>query len=196
VVFTDEGALTDEAEKAATAQVESTYEYHSSAGSGGAISDGSVYLISGETAALSNGVKAMDASGQDVFFLTAASLVPQDTDTGYDIYDARVEGGFPAPDPPAGCVALACESPLIPPPVEVPGSASVSADSPAMASPGSVAEATRSGVVALTRRERLARALKVCTRMRRRERRVACESAALKRYRARAKANKTNRGSK
>lgn len=40
----------------------------------------------------------MDASdnGSDVFFLTDALLVPQDTDSAGDIYDARIGGGFPS----------------------------------------------------------------------------------------------------
>jgi sugar lactone lactonase YvrE len=36
-----------------------------------------------------------DAEGKNVFFTTGDSLVPQDTDTGIDFYDARVGGGFP-----------------------------------------------------------------------------------------------------
>jgi hypothetical protein len=196
VVFTDEGALTVEAEKAATANVESAYEYHSSVASGGSISAGSVYLLSGESTVPGGGVDGMDASAQDVLFETAASLVPQDTDTGYDIYDARVEGGFPAPDPPAGCVASACETPLVVAPVVGPGgSESVSGMTPAVASVP-VVGVGRPGVAVLTRKERLARALKACTRVRRKRRRVACESAALRRYGRRAKAKKTSRESK
>ena len=49
--------------------------------------------------------------GSDVFFTTGASLVG--TDPGLiDIYDARVEGGFPEPPPPpAPCEGEACQSP-------------------------------------------------------------------------------------
>ncbi len=39
-------------------------------------------------------------SGNDVFFQSLAQLVPQDTDAYDDIYDARVDGGFPAPPGP------------------------------------------------------------------------------------------------
>jgi hypothetical protein len=195
VVFTDEGALTAEAEKAAAAKVESAYEYHSSVARGGSISAGRVYLISGESIAPAGGVDGMDASGQDVFFATAESLVPQDVDTEKDIYDARVEGGFAAPDPPAGCVATACESPLVVAPVMAAGgSESVSAGAPAVTSPGP--GSGKPGVVVLSRRERLARALEACARVRRRGRRGACESVALKRFGARVGAKKTSRGSR
>jgi hypothetical protein len=55
----------------------------------------------------------MDASvdGRDVFFATAQGLVGQDTDRQWDVYDARIGGGFKAqspPAPPAPCVRSNC----------------------------------------------------------------------------------------
>ena len=54
-----------------------------------------------------------DASGADVFFTTADALVPQDTDTELDIYDARIGGGFPAPAVSPPCLGEECHG--IPP---------------------------------------------------------------------------------
>ena len=54
-----------------------------------------------------------DASGHNVFFTTADRLVPQDTDTELDIYDARIGGGFPAPVVSPPCLGEACHG--IPP---------------------------------------------------------------------------------
>jgi hypothetical protein len=51
-----------------------------------------------------------DADGHDVYFITRQRLVGWDTDTAYDIYDARIGGGFP--DPPAiprECGGDACQ---------------------------------------------------------------------------------------
>lgn len=66
------------------------------------------------------------ASGRDVFFATRDRLVGWDTDASYDIYDARVGGGFPEPPsiaPP--CVGEACQGQLsAPPALRQPGSAS------------------------------------------------------------------------
>jgi hypothetical protein len=62
------------------------------------------------------------ADGSDVFFKTAASLLPQDPGL-VDIYDARVGGGFPIPpqpDPP--CEGEACQSPPAPPDDPTPAS--------------------------------------------------------------------------
>jgi hypothetical protein len=42
-------------------------------------------------------------SGSDVFFTTADSLLPSDTDTALDYYDARTDGGFAEPPQPVSC---------------------------------------------------------------------------------------------
>jgi hypothetical protein len=52
-----------------------------------------------------------DQSGQNVFFTTAGQLVPQDTDTQVDFYDARVGGGFPFTPPPEPCNGDNCKPP-------------------------------------------------------------------------------------
>ncbi|HEX5929648.1 MAG TPA: hypothetical protein VFY48_09665 [Solirubrobacterales bacterium] len=67
----------------------------------------------------------MDAtpSGSDVFFLTQASLVPDDYGLR-DVYDARVNGGFaPRQAPGQGCQGDACQSPPAPPASDTPSSA-------------------------------------------------------------------------
>jgi WD40-like Beta Propeller Repeat len=57
----------------------------------------------------------MDASpsGEDVFIATADQLVPSDTDNLRDVYDVRVDGGFPAPAAAVPCEAAgACRGSL------------------------------------------------------------------------------------
>ena len=73
----------------------------------------------------SSDAELIDASadGRDVFFLTNASLLPQDTDF-QDIYDARAGGGFPPPIPPEPeCEGDACQNPPAPPASPTPASA-------------------------------------------------------------------------
>ncbi len=54
--------------------------------------------------------------GNDVFFYTRSQLVAQDQDSAGDIYDARVDGGFPPPAPGAvECEGDACSTPASPP---------------------------------------------------------------------------------
>lgn len=75
--------------------------------------------------------------GSDVFFMTADRLLEADGDTAFDVYDARVGGGFPeAADPTPPCASEAqCRRPAAPPPAfPAPGSAS-------FAGPGNVREA-------------------------------------------------------
>jgi DNA-binding beta-propeller fold protein YncE len=64
------------------------------------------------------------ATGSDVFFATLSSLLPQDYGL-MDIYDARVNGGFPpSPVPAPVCEGEACQRPLVPPNDPTPGSSS------------------------------------------------------------------------
>lgn len=65
----------------------------------------------------------LDASsnGSDVFFVTRERLVGWDTDNGYDLYDARVGGGFPEPQVPAAeCSGDACQGAVQAPPAAAP----------------------------------------------------------------------------
>ncbi len=62
-------------------------------------------------------------SGRDVFFTTAASLLPQDPGL-IDVYDARIGGGYPPPPkPPAVCEGDACQGPVSAPNDPTPASA-------------------------------------------------------------------------
>ncbi len=85
--------------------------------------EGGVYLISDGTDTSGSELADIDPSGADVLFTTLDQLLPQDGDTQEDIYDARVDGGFPLPSAAQSCVADACQGAL--------------AGTPALLSPGS-----------------------------------------------------------
>jgi hypothetical protein len=75
---------------------------------------GCLHLISsGESPSESEFWEA-SPDGEDVFFTTASSLLPQDPGS-IDLYDARVEGGFAQLTEPAACEGEACQSPPEPP---------------------------------------------------------------------------------
>jgi hypothetical protein len=79
---------------------------------------GALHLIT--TAASPDDSLFLDAStdGSNVFFTTSQQLLPQDTDGAMDIYDARVNGGFPVTAPPPVCSGEGCKPPQSPvPPV-------------------------------------------------------------------------------
>ncbi len=79
---------------------------------------GCIELISSGKSSEDSELLDADASGADVFFATARSLLPYDPGLA-DIYDARVEGGLPLPPPLAPpCEGEACQSP--PPAPEAP----------------------------------------------------------------------------
>jgi hypothetical protein len=92
------------------------YEYHA----------GSVVLLSGgdDTSVLGGFsgtyLFGTDPNGADVFFFTSSSLIPADTDTQQDLYDARVNGGFPTPTSLPGCIGETCQGGLTSAPVLTP----------------------------------------------------------------------------
>jgi hypothetical protein len=123
-----------------------------------------------------------DPAGENVFFMTADPLVPTDTDTEFDIYDARVRGGFPAPRQSEPCQGDACR----PPPAEPPslgqlGSlAFTGAGNPLLQPPKP--PPARAKTAAQLRAEQLARALKACRKLHSHKKRTACERTARKQY--------------
>ena len=167
----------------ATLGLRSVYEYH----------DGNVYLVSdGQNAEL----LGSDAPGGNVFFTTADRLVGQDADNQQDIYDARLEGGFPGPAIPAGCSGESCQgSSAAPPGLSFAGSASVpgGGNLPPVAPP--VVKATQKGG---SRAQQFAKALRVCAKKKSRTERARCQARARKRYATKAKksSRKAKRGNR
>ncbi|HEY5012767.1 MAG TPA: hypothetical protein VIK61_08690, partial [Acidimicrobiia bacterium] len=95
--------------------------------SSGKPSDDDLFAFGGEAGvqALFFGVQAaISPSGRDVYFTTSAQLTPDDVDTGFSIYDARVDGGFDH-SPPTPCTGDACQGGRsAQPPAPPPGSSS------------------------------------------------------------------------
>jgi hypothetical protein len=71
---------------------------------------GTAHLISSGTAPTDSYFMNASPSGRDVLFMSRSKLVGTDPDDSYDMYDARVEGGFaePPPPPPA-CAGESCQ---------------------------------------------------------------------------------------
>jgi len=72
---------------------------------------GCLSLISGGQGGLVVYLLGTTPSGRDVFFTTNSALAPSDTDTASDVYDARIDGGFPVPNTPVECEGDACSTP-------------------------------------------------------------------------------------
>jgi hypothetical protein len=80
------------------------YEWH----------NGVISLISSGTDSQPSILAGASADGSNVFFMTHSQLVPQDNDTSADIYDARIDGGFPSPaEESAACLGDTCLSPPV-----------------------------------------------------------------------------------
>jgi hypothetical protein len=81
--------------------------------------EGTLALISGGDGDGGSGFVDASADGSDVFFVSPQSLVGSDTDGGLpSVYDARVDGGFAEPPPPAAACAdeVSCRPPAQPQP--------------------------------------------------------------------------------
>jgi hypothetical protein len=145
---------------------------------------GCLYLISTGESTEPSYFGDASASGDDVFFFTRQQLVGQDRDEDVDIYDARVEGGIAAqnPPPPASCTGEGCLGPVAPAPVfDAPSSATITGVGNLTPQPG-----VKPNPKPPTRAQKLASALKACGKQPRKKRR-GCEARARKRYGKRSK---------
>jgi hypothetical protein len=169
------------------------YEYEPEGTGNCARAEGCVGLVSGGKSGRESVFLEASASGDDVFFITAAELTSQDIDTAYDVYDAHV------------CTsALPCvQQPVSPPPCNN-GEACKPALTPQPAIFGAPASATFTGAgnpaqpasaptakpkaKPLTRAQKLAKALKACRKDKSKSKRSSCEKQARKKYGAKPKA--------
>jgi hypothetical protein len=172
--------------------VEDVYEWEQ-VGTGSCESEeregGCVYLVSSGTGHDPSFYLENDESGENVFFATRPGLVKGDTDEAYDVYDARVGGGFAEPTPVEPCNG--CRSAVLAPVLTEPltGALGPSGNlSPQRESkPQEPAHKTKPR--ALTRQQKLAKALKACAKKPKRQR-TACKRRAEKLYGTKAHAKR------
>jgi phosphodiesterase/alkaline phosphatase D-like protein len=212
--LSDEGRLyfnsPDNLVPAAMNGKEDVYEYEpSGVGSCVSATGGCVSLISGGSSDHESSFVEATPDGSNVFFVTEAQLLPQDTDTAFDIYDAReCSEGSPcltSREPsPAPCAEVATCRPAEtaqPIPGGTVGTAAFSGPGNATTHVAAAKQETRARKASklLTRAQKLKRALKRCRKRHlgtKRKRRV-CKRRARKRYgKNKAKANRTSASAK
>lgn len=76
------------------------------------ISDGQSTGVGARQTLTESPFAGMSANGSDIFFFTSTKLVGQDEDELQDLYDARVDGGFPAPTSEPSCAGEECQGTL------------------------------------------------------------------------------------
>ncbi len=90
--------------------VENVYEWEADGAGSCTQSPSCTYLISPGNSREGSFLIGQSADGNNVFFATHERLVAQDVDNAGDIYDARVDGGYPAPAEPTTCLGDTCLS--------------------------------------------------------------------------------------
>ncbi|HEX5309494.1 MAG TPA: hypothetical protein VFW38_10500 [Solirubrobacteraceae bacterium] len=155
--------------------------------------DGCLYLTSSGTSPEPSFYLDNSESGDDVFFATLQGLDAEDTDGSYDVYDARVDGGFPRPLAPAGCEE-GCQGPPTSFSAPAPLTMTVGpADNLAPPTPSVTPPKPRPK--SLTRAQKLARALKACHRDPKKKR-ASCVKRAQRLYGAKRPRHDAKGGSK
>jgi hypothetical protein len=177
--------------------LEDVYEYEPGGVGGCTGGTGCVGLISSGTSGEESALLDASESGNDVFFLTASRLEPQDTDSSLDVYDAHVctsvspciaaPAVSSSPVPCAsgdGCRGLASVQPGV---FGAPASTGVSGAG--NLAPAPVVKPVVKGRP-VTRAGKLASALRACRRRHGRKRRASCEARARRLYGKGVKANR------
>lgn len=141
---------------------------------------GRIYLISSGQGSYGSSFSGASSNGSDVFITTTDRLAPQDIENSVQIYDVRVDGGFPYRPFTTGCDSGQCQGPQTAAPTfGAPASATfVGLGNPGGHEPNSPPVKPK----ALTSAQKLARALKACRAKRNRHERPACEKRAQKLY--------------
>jgi len=156
--------------------------------------DGSLSLISSGKSPLPSQLIGASASGSDVFFTTFAPLVSEDAGQFDEIYNARVDGGFPPPSSPAPCGSLeACRRTPATPPLAAPAPTSTFSgpENPTPPAPSTAEPAEAAKPKPLTRAQELAKALTACRKDKSKSKRLACERSTHKKYAPPHKAKKS-----
>jgi hypothetical protein len=170
------------------------YEWHCSSPCPNPAAEGVVSLISdGSNAEGAGGpqaefpLAAMSSSGADILVFSGSSLVGQDTDRLLDVYDARVNGGFPRPQEPQACSSEACLGLSAPSSFGSAASSVFAAGGNLGAAGGGTLGFQTSTPKRPTTAQLRAKALTACKKQHKRKERAACERLAKKRYPAAAK---------
>jgi hypothetical protein len=201
--LSDEGRLffnsPDDLVPLATNHKEDVYEYEpSGVGSCESLTGGCISLMSSGGSSRESAFLEATPGGSDVFFLTAAPLLVQDSDTAFDIYDARVctpESPCltPSHPPSPGCSRADACHPAEPgrqTPIGPAGTATFSGPGNAagiVPATGNVKSANAKKPKVLTRLQKLAQALSSCKKHyhHSRRRRATCEARARAKWRGR-----------
>jgi hypothetical protein len=158
--------------------------------------DGHIYPISDVAGNFESSFLDASPNGSNVFIGTADQLTPSDSDFRVDVYDAKVDGGFPVSASAPTCEnGDSCKPPVSQQPSAFgPPASATFVGAGNLTPPPAVKSAIKSKSKRLTRRQRLARALHACRKSPGKKTR--CELQARRRYGARSKAGKSNGRSK
>jgi hypothetical protein len=168
-----------------TNDVRDVYEYE----------HGTLHLISSGTSKAPSYFLDATPSGSNVFSATAQKLLRRDTESTYNIYDARVGGGFPEPAASAPpCSGESCrEASVTVSTFATPGSVSFVGAGNLTAPPSML---PKPKTAAQIKAEKLAKGLKACRARRNKHKRAVCESQARKKYGPSSKAKKSAKGNR
>jgi hypothetical protein len=184
----------DDLVPAAENHKEDVYEYEPEGVGSCRFSSGCIGLISSGSSSEESAFLDASETGNDVFFMTAAQLVPADDDQAFDIYDAHVCSESSPCHASQLSSAQECETsqtckgtPQAQAQVQAtPASATVSG-------PGNLAKQavlptkSISEPKPLTRTQKLAKALKACRKLKKKHKRAVCEAHARRRYATRSR---------
>jgi hypothetical protein len=145
---------------------------------------GCIGLISSGTSDEESGFLDASGEGEDVFLMTAAKLVSEDIDHALDVYDAHVcSTGSPCPAtavslPPACSTADSCRVAPAPQPTVFGAPPSATFQGTGNLSPSVVKPKT----VAQLKAEKLAKALRLCRKIKAKKKRARCKALAKRKY--------------